>query len=180
MKKTLLAVAFAAFFTAPSFATEQYSDDFSGHRIGIGWSQFDFENFDYGSGLKLEYGYDLNKFVGFSATVAFNDGKESDWYNSVVWDGTSLKFGADLGKAFAVESGFIKPYFALGLMSYSEDGKICSGSSCIRTSGSETSLYYGVGVRGEMNSIYLDANIHFAELDGFDTDQLSFTVGYKF
>ena len=180
MKNTILATILAASFATSSFAAEDYSDEFSGHRIGIGWSKFDFENADYGSGLKLEYGYDLNKYVGFAVSIAFNDGDDAYQNLYADWEGTSLKFGADLGKAFETENGFIKPYFALGLMSYSEDGRICSGSSCISGSASETSIYYGFGLRGEVSNIYLDANIHFAELDGFDTDQLAFTVGYKF
>ncbi len=76
MKKTLT-VGTAFILT---FSTISVADDFSGHRVGLGYAKsdavFDGQSVDWGKGFKLEYGYDVNRILGVNTSYSRTSDEE--------------------------------------------------------------------------------------------------------
>lgn len=177
MKKLILSTSLLAF---TSLSSAQTQHEYSGHRVSLGANYatlYDFTNSeysDYGGGLHLGYGYDINRIVGVNleydqANYSFAAYKEKLH---------SWKLSSEIGYAFIFNSWSIKPFGSVGLAynnldykGYGFDGNESLGVSPL----------FGTGVRAELN------NGLFAELKSnlmFDSDldigQVALSIGYKF
>ncbi|MEH6531883.1 MAG: porin family protein [Photobacterium frigidiphilum] len=179
--RKLLPVASALFIA--SFASSVIADDnYQGHRAGIGYSWTELSEIsgginrysaDYGDGIKIEYGYDFNRIVGLNVSYA----QKNDWRNGKL-DGSNFQVDSDIGYAFLLNGFDIKPYGAIGLSRINEKFTYNSGAS---DSSSETSLALGTGVRmGFDFGLYADLRANIVFTEHVDTEQYSFTVGYRF
>ncbi|WP_028025186.1 porin family protein [Enterovibrio calviensis] len=166
------------------------ADDFSGHRVGIGFVSTDIENtqgerVDWGSGFKLEYGYDINKIVGVNLSYSNTSDGVQHYFNSqrvgADISTNTFKFDTDIGYTFQQNNFAIKPYGALGFASYKDKLDIHLGDGNTSShSYKESTPYFGFGVRGTLaQGLYADLRLDYL-LDDAYTDQFSFTVGYKF
>lgn len=167
-----------------SFASSAIADDYyQGHRVGIGYSWTQLSSIsnsdyrlstDYGDGIKVEYGYDFNRIVGLNVSYAQNN---EDWYFGKL-DGSNFQIDSDIGYAFLLNGFDIKPYGAIGLSRINEKFTYNSGAS---DKSSETSLALGTGVRmGFDFGLYADLRANIVLTEHVDTEQYSFTVGYRF
>ncbi|MDK9736207.1 outer membrane beta-barrel protein [Vibrio sp. D404a] len=174
-----------AFFSTASFAVQ---DAFSGHRIGAGFSsaQIDYvytdgHSADLGSGLKLEYGYDLNRIFGFNVSMDYvtDDYKLLNYdYESKV---TTIKLDSDIGYTFDLDGFNLKPYGAIGLARIIDKQTVSDSQGSYTISRNDTSILMGAGVRANFDfGLYSDLRFNFMMLDDYDIDQLSITFGYKF
>lgn len=163
-------------------STSAFSEEFVGSRVGVGYSQTDIEasfeglstpSIDFGSGFKLEYGYDLNQIVGLNVSYEQNADTLDIEGDKVDLDGSTSKLSTDLGYAFPIESAFLKPYVKLGYQFYSED-----------TGFDDNSYFYGLGLRFHYSNFYADVSLDKFEQTQFTVDieytQTAFTIGYKF
>ncbi len=173
MKKTVIAFIVLSLPTLSAQANEEYS----GSRIGIGYNTTFIEKlgthyFDYGDGIKLEYGYDINRIVGIKTSY------EANQENGISLKGETVKIGADLGYAFDLNGWDIKPYGFLGVAHYSEERNNIAEE---RVSTSNSSAVVGMGVRANFDvGIYVDVNFDMLEMDSHFSGQSALTVGYKF
>lgn len=174
MKKLKLLLITIPFISSFSFATE----DVSGHRVGAGYNKvkdttYGGDSFTRGTGIQLEYGYDINKVFGLNAAFATHNESAV----GLDLDGYSLKLNSDIGYTFIFDSFSIKPYGAIGLINLHEEYSYGS----LWHSGSESSLTLGIGTRAVFNKhFYADIRYDITSLEHVDLDTLSFTVGYKF
>ena len=195
MKKIILCSVVGVLLSNPVF-----SDDFSGSRLGIGYSSSQFVSNDtsedpsfslgMGGGVKLEYGYDFNNIVGIDISYEKNDFSTStgDPDEDDSFDGDTLKLGADLGYAFSLKEidGYWKPYIKLGYYSFDQKFTLDGDSG----SKNKNALYYGLGFRFEYNHVYADISFDtlnvnlYTDADGEKSNdqitQTAFTIGYKF
>ncbi|CZF79648.1 hypothetical protein GCE9029_01580 [Grimontia celer] len=185
MKKAVLA---STIFLLPFAA---FANDYSGHRVGIGYVETEIENtvgsrVDWGTGFKLEYGYDINKIFG----VNFSYNNTSDSVNLQHQGQTILgadqkrhtfKLDTDIGYTFDVRGFLIKPYGAIGIASYTENQDInVADNSSMSHSFSDTAVYFGGGVRASLpQGLYADIRADFLADDDM-TDQVSLSIGYRF
>ncbi|MGF1909257.1 porin family protein [Vibrio kasasachensis] len=187
MKRNILLFTAIAVVSVPVVASESNS-----FRLGGGYSQTDmdnsFQSSDYGSGFKLEFGYDVNPYIGIKLSYEQNEGDMSftDGSNYVKadFDGSTFKGGFDLGYPLESAIGVFKPYVAIGLSSYSEDATL-TGDITGNTSASSSQLYYGVGARFTSSAnVYLDLSYDLFEVEDslstYDFTQLGLTIGYQF
>ncbi len=162
--------------------------DYSGHRVGLGFTSSeidhlnsDFSNSDLGNGLKLEYGYDINRIVGVNISVDTSKYDENYWgigYESKV---SAFKVDSDIGYAFLLDGFSIKPYGAVGIAHVENKQTIKDPSGSMTLKDKETSLLLGTGVRANFDfGLYSDLRFNFIMMDDYDIDQLSITFGYKF
>ncbi|MDK9759266.1 outer membrane beta-barrel protein [Vibrio sp. D173a] len=174
-----------ALFSTASFAVQ---DAFSGHRIGAGFSsaQIDYVytdgySGDLGSGLKLEYGYDLNRIFGFNVSMDYvtDDYKVLNYdYESKV---TTIKLDSDIGYTFDLDGFNLKPYGAIGLARIIDKQTVSDSQGSYTISRNDTSVLMGTGVRANFDfGLYSDLRFNFMMLDNYDIDQLLITFGYKF
>ena len=175
--KFLLASLFTLALT-PSVSASIFDDnEFSGHRVGGGYSNTDmiFNNhsLDYGDGIKLEYGYDINQIFGLNASYQNNN----DSKYGVDLNSSALKVDSDIGYTFQLEGWSIKPYGAVGLARVNAKESFGSDNYSYK----EMSLMGGMGARANFDmGLYTDLRYDFFNVDNQDVDQLSLTVGYRF
>jgi attachment invasion locus protein len=163
-------------------ATSAFAAQFSGSRLGVGGSETSLavnegESFDYGTGFKLEYGYDFNQVIGVSISYENND----DTIDGVKLSGLSNKISYDLGYAFPLQAQtvFLKPYGKFGLVFYSEE-------SSLGTSFDTNDVFLGGGVRFQIGHFYADLSLDYFVLEDLYWDQkleftqTAFTLGYRF
>ncbi|WP_286295725.1 porin family protein [Vibrio apostichopi] len=175
---------------ALSTATAAYANtDYSGHRVGLGFTSSevdhldsDYSNSDLGNGLKLEYGYDINRIVGVNISMDTSKDDENYGYgygyDSKV---STLKIDSDIGYAFLLDGFNIKPYGAIGIARVEEKLTLKEPGGNINLKNTETSLLLGTGVRANFDfGLYSDLRFNFIMMDDYDIDQLSITFGYKF
>ncbi|MEH6454082.1 MAG: porin family protein [Psychromonas sp.] len=174
MQKLKLLFIFIPFLSSFSFAAE----DVSGHRVGAGYNKVKdvtYSDYSYtrGTGIQLEYGYDINKVFGLNVAFATHNENAA----GLDLDGFSFKLNSDIGYTFVFDSFSIKPYGAIGLINLHEEYSYGS----LDYSGSESSLTLGIGTRAVINKhFYADIRYDITALEHVDLDILSFTVGYKF
>lgn len=183
MKKTLT-VGTAFILT---FSTISVADDFSGHRVGLGYAKsdavFDGQSVDWGKGFKLEYGYDVNRILGVNTSYS-RTSDEQDFFDiaSSKVKSNTLKIDADIGYTFDLDGARVKPYGAIGL-GWNKDQikEHINGQEIFNNTYKDSSLYLGAGVRASLDmGLYADIRFDFPTYDDVDTDQFSFSVGYKF
>ncbi|MDD1795330.1 porin family protein, partial [Enterovibrio sp. ZSDZ42] len=166
------------------------ANDFSGHRVGIGFTTTDIENtqgerVDWGSGFKLEYGYDINRIFGVNLSYSNTSDSVQYYFNSQRFGAdlstNTFKFDADIGYTFQQNNFSIKPYGAVGFANYKDTLDIHFGdSNSSSRSYKESAPYFGIGVRGALTQgLYADLRLDYLMDDAY-TDQFSLTVGYKF
>lgn len=154
----------------------QDSEGFNGHRAGIGYSNTDISffdrSFDWGDGVKLEYGYDFNHIAGINVSYQRNN----DSAAGVKLDASAFKVDSDIGYTFELEGFNVKPYGAIGLVRSNTD---MTGYEKVNVK--DTSILIGLGVRMSLDmGIYADLRFDAYNIEDVDTDQFSFTVGYMF
>lgn len=174
-----------ALLSTASFAAQ---DAFSGHRVGAGFSTAEIDyvysgypNADLGSGLKLEYGYDLNRIFGFNASMDYITDDYS--FSSIKYESkvTTIKLDSDIGYTFDLDGFNLKPYGAIGLARIIDKQTISDAQDSYTISRNDTSILMGAGVRAHFDfGLYSDLRFNFMMLDDYDIDQLSITFGYKF
>ncbi|NOH30639.1 porin family protein [Vibrio mediterranei] len=179
MRKLVLATAIAAISTG-AFA----NTDFSGHRVGIGASSLEFSDslgsWNLGTGVKVEYGYDFNQIFGINVSYAWNqDDVYVPFYDETLdYKARTLKIDTDIGYAFDLGQGWIKPYGVVGLAFLGDE---INTSNYGKITGNDSSVYLGAGVRGQLDmGLYADLRVDLPMYGDLDADYLSFTVGYKF
>jgi len=170
-----------------SFATEPtvLVDDYSGHRIGGGFSSTKLVDggygMDWGKGLKVEYGYDFNQIVGVNVSYAKNKDDASSGGESFELDGSMFQVDADIGYAFRLDGFDIKPYGVIGLARANEELTFNGPNDSYSISFKDTSVVMGFGGRLNLEfGLYADLRFDLMNIDGIDTDQTSFTIGYTF
>lgn len=172
MKFLLPALISSVVLSAGAVASEN-----SGHRIGLGFSKTDINgpglDGSWGDGIKLEYGYDINRVFGIN--VSFSKHKDSGLGYSV--DGTTFKMDTDIGYKFDLEGFAVKPYLALGFASLEEDIKFVGMEGV----DSSSTIFSGLGVRGDIGQhFYTDLRLDLPMFDDYEYDQVSLTFGYRF
>ena len=158
---------FTIIVLALSLVTQVSAHDEKQHRIGVGYSSTDAEvmgiSFGYGDGIKLEYGYDLNKYVGVHASYEKND--------EGLLSGDTIKLGGDIGYTFYHDEFSIKPFISGGAYLYDENFYDDSGA------------YFGFGARATYKNFYADVRQDYFDMEdqniGVDIEQFSFTIGLK-
>lgn len=175
---------------ATSFSTSVIADDFSGWRVGGGYSKSSLDitvsgfsgsviDEGLGDGFRVEAGYDFNPFIGLSVSY---DGNLDKW-DGVDVGSSAIKVSADVGVTFPVSSAYLKPYFKLGYVHYKwstpyveyDDGDTVAG----------------LGLRLEYSQFYTDLGVDFYTLNLYDfgssgstfdwsITQTALTLGYKF
>ncbi|MCG9546206.1 porin family protein [Vibrio sp. Isolate33] len=179
----------AATIIALSTTTAAYANtDYSGHRVGLGFTSSevdhldsDYSNSDLGNGLKLEYGYDINRIVGVN--ISMDTSKDDESYYGYGYDSkvSTFKIDSDIGYAFLLNGFSIKPYGAIGVARVEEKLTLKEPGGSITLKDKETSLLLGTGVRANFDfGLYSDLRFNFIMMDDYDIDQLSITFGYKF
>jgi len=177
MKKVLLGVSLlTTLFSTASIAAGVSENDYAGLRAGFGYSNTEVEVGSLDTteeGLKVELGYDINRMFGLNLSYETVNSELGNINGDI--DGSSIKAGIDFGYAFYSKEAFLKPYVAIGGVSYSQDDY------------DESSVYGGLGVRFEYHHFYFDLGVSGYYLDGTDlgTDdpkfyQTAITFGYKF
>ncbi|WP_341848963.1 porin family protein [Vibrio parahaemolyticus] len=180
-KSSILLVTCLLSLAMSSVANAQES--FSGHRIGGGFSATSLSDgsYDYGTGIKLEYGYDINRIIGINVSYEKNSDTYNAYYSSVELDGFTFKVTSDIGYAFNFSKWSLKPYGTAGIAKYSEEGVIRSGSTSFDTEFDETNVVVGVGVRATFDlGLYVDLRSEYIPVTDMELSQGSVTVGYKF
>ncbi|EGR3213791.1 porin family protein, partial [Vibrio parahaemolyticus] len=171
-------------FSAVSYSScAQSYEDFSGHRIGGGFSATILSDgsYDYGTGIKLEYGYDINRIVGINVSYEKNSDTYGGYYSSVELDGSTFKITSDIGYAFNFSKWSLKPYGTVGIAKYSEEGVIRSGTVGVNTEFDETDPIVGVGLRATFDfGLYADLRSEYIPVSDMELTQGSLTIGYKF
>lgn len=162
--------------------------DYSGHRVGIGFTSSeidhlnsDYSNSDLGNGLKLEYGYDINRIVGVN--ISMDTSKNDESYHGYGYDSkvSTFKIDSDIGYAFLLDGFSIKPYGTIGVARVEKKLTLKEPGDSITLKDKETSLLLGTGVRANFDfGLYSDLRFNFIMMDDHDVDQLSITFGYKF
>lgn len=167
------------FFTSLSLKAEE----FRGHRFGAGYSNSEIQVGDteqsWGEGLKYEYGYDFNRYIGFNFSYEYNEAHDMFEGFGVDVEGRTFKGSLDLGYTFVFEHLAIKPYALLGsaYMKNRQEFHTPKGMHVFKHE--EASFNYGGGVRLQMrNGIYSD--LRFDVQDQYDIRQFSWTLGYRF
>ncbi|WP_087016423.1 porin family protein [Thaumasiovibrio subtropicus] len=152
-------------------------EDFSifKHRVGLGYSITEVDSGDYGSGLKLEYGYDFNQYVGLFISAEMNEDAD---VNESLDKATNIKVGTDIGYTFEWDKFSLKPYGTVGFYSYDESTKSCD--NCFDTTYDDDGVYFGVGVRFHYDRFYVDLKRDHFSTDYEDANQMSATFGYRF
>ena len=174
MKKLLISGVIGAVLSS-----SVYANDFEGVRIGAGYSAADIEDEDAGNGFKAEIGYDFNEIIGITASYEQNNDTVELPTGSVDSEIETQKIGANLGYAFELQGSYLKPYLTVGLQKLTAD---VMNIELI----DHTGMFYGIGVRFEINHFYADLNFNKSEVDiefideTVDVEQTSITVGYKF
>ncbi|MBW3697907.1 porin family protein [Vibrio sp. T187] len=161
---------------------------FQGHRVGVGVSTGYQEHYlssypssDIGSGLKLEYGYDINRIVGFNLSFDKNTDEIKSNNNKYESNLSTLKVDADIGYTFKFQELSLKPYGAIGLAHIKDKWTVSSSGGSSSISATDTSILSGVGLRANFNfGLYTDLRFNFMMIDDYDLNQTSLTVGYKF
>lgn len=184
--KTIFLSLLTASLLSTSFLTHALSFSLNNNfkpsaRIGIGYSDTNVEDFinqdlDYGSGIKIEAGYDINRVFGVHTSLEWNEGSEG----FVTIEGVTWKVGGDIGYQFdAGKMLQVKPYAMLGVANYSQE----THALFTKASFDSTDLYTGFGVRAtSKQGLYAaveysytpEVNTH------IDMYQLSVTIGMKF
>ncbi|USD40567.1 porin family protein [Vibrio sp. SCSIO 43135] len=184
MKAALTALIATSLLSATTLANSFESQ----HRVGLGYTKTSVDfleasaSGDWGNGLKLEYGYEVNRIVGLNVSYGKNKDSATDGVNTFKLDGSTFKLDTDIGYKFILDSFNVKPYAAIGIARYNEEVSI----EQIGYKWNENSLILGFGVRGEIGRhIYSDIRFDYAGFDGdlwgnADFDQFSWTVGYLF
>ncbi|MCQ1061148.1 porin family protein [Photobacterium sp. ZSDE20] len=157
----------AAVTLAITLSSQVSANDENRQRLGIGYSTTDAEvmglSFGYGDGIKLEFGYDFNKYL--SAHVSYEQNNES------ILRGDTLKLGGDAGYTFYRENVSIKPFISGGLYLYDENFYDDNG------------VYFGFGARASYKNFYVDVRQEFFDMEDqgvdVDIDQFSVTIGLK-
>lgn len=162
--------------------------DYSGHRIGFGIvsSEVDhldsnFSRSDLGNGLKLEYGYDINRIFGVN--ISSDTSKEDENFEGYGYETkvSTFKIDTDIGYAFFLNGFDVKPYGAIGFARVEEKITLNTPDGSASIKDNNTSLLLGTGVRANFDfGLYTDLRFNFIMMDDYDIDQLSFTAGYKF
>ena len=162
--------------------------DYSGHRIGLGFTaseidhlNSDYSNSDLGNGLKIEYGYDINRIVGVN--ISIDTSKDDESYYGLSYDSkvSTFKIDSDIGYAFLLDGFSIKPYGAIGVARVEEKLTLKEPGDSITLKDKENSLLLGTGVRANFDfGLYSDLRFNFIMMDDYDIDQFSITFGYKF
>jgi opacity protein-like surface antigen len=184
MKKlTLTTLAAATLFSSLALA-----NPLEGHRVGLGFSDTAISDWErdvsigWGSGIRLEYGYEFNRIVGVN--LSYSENNDSVKVDNSRYDinGSTFQLDADIGYKFMLDGFSIKPYGIIGLARHDETHKIKLGDSHQgKASWNDTSLVAGLGARAEFGShIYTDVRFDIAAYDDADIDQFSWTIGYKF
>ena len=158
---------FTVFALAIALSTQVSANDEKRHRLGVGYSSTDAEvmgiNFGYGDGIKLEYGYDINRYIGIHVSYEQND--------EGILSGDTLKLGGDIGYTFYHEEFSIKPFISGGAYLYDENFYDDSGA------------YWGFGARATYKNFYADVRQDYFDMEdqniGVDIEQFSFTIGFK-
>ncbi|GLS90973.1 hypothetical protein GCM10007916_20400 [Psychromonas marina] len=180
-----LAVITALSFSSSLLAEQIVSErsNYQGHRIGLGISSGTIgdidgaESIDIGNGIKIEYGYDLNRIFGFNASLDKNKDDMNLYGSRYEYDLSSFKVDTDIGYAFFFDNFTVKPYGAIGLAHIKEKNTI----NDLSYTASENALLLGMGVRATFDfGMYVDLRTNYMILEYIDLDQLSLTVGYKF
>ncbi|QIA64826.1 outer membrane beta-barrel protein [Vibrio astriarenae] len=144
-----------------------------GHRIGLGFSSTDVEDVSWGSGLKVEYGYDFNHIFGLNVSYAQN--KDSEY--GLKLDGSTFKVDTDIGYKFDLDGFAIKPFIALGFARNSEKFSFDGYSETFN----DTSMFFGFGARADINRhFYSEMRFDMPTFDSLEYDQFSWTFGYRF
>lgn len=179
----------AATIIALSTTTAAYANtDYSGQRVGLGFTSSevdhldsDYSNSDLGNGLKLEYGYDINRIIGVN--ISMDTSKDDNNTNGFGYDSkvSAFKVDADIGYAFLLDGFNVKPYGAIGVARVEEELTLIAPGERLTFKNKETSLLLGTGVRANFDfGLYSDLRFNFIMMDDYDIDQLSITFGYKF
>ncbi|MBA5761005.1 porin family protein [Vibrio sp. 404] len=177
MRRNILLLAIITAVSAPVVASES-----NAFRLGVGYSETDIEvlsnSDDYGTGFKVELGYDVNPYVGIKLSYEQNEGDIGS--TNVSYEGSTVKGGFDLGYPVESPIGVFKPYVTLGFSGYSEESNLLGGSRF-----SSSQFYYGIGARYTSSvNVYLDLSYDLFEVEdavlSYDMTQLAFTVGYQF
>ncbi|MCW8332343.1 porin family protein [Vibrio paucivorans] len=180
--------ALTALIATSLLSTTAFANNFEQHRIGLGYTKtsIDLVNAplagDWGNGFKLEYGYEFNRIVGLNVSYGKNKDSSIAGIDGFNIDGSTFKLDTDIGYKFLLGNFNIKPYAAIGLANYSEK----TSWGYIQEKWSDSSLFLGLGVRGEIGrNIYSDIRFDYAGFDGdvwddADFDQFSWTIGYRF
>ena len=179
---------FSTIIIALSTTTAIANTDYSGHRVGLGFtsSEIDhlnsnYSNSDLGNGLKLEYGYDINRIVGVN--ISIDTSKDDESYYGLSYDSkvSTFKIDSDIGYAFLLDGFNIKPYGTIGVARVEQKLTFKEPGDSITLKDKETSLLLGTGVRANFDfGLYSDLRFNFIMMDDHDIDQLSITFGYKF
>lgn len=190
MNKFKLPLATSILALSTLFPFAHANEEYKGHRIGAGFSYtavyldtaITDDWYDYGSGFKVEYGYDINRIVGINLSYETNKDSLSIGNIGSSVDGSTFKINTDIGYAFLLNGWAIKPYGSIGLVRYQEKGMLRCGANCsINTEYSDNALSLGGGVRAHLDSgLYADFRNDFFITDNDDTGQLSLTFGYRF
>ena len=115
--KCMKKLYFTAITLAITLSSQVSANDENRHRLGVGYSTTDAEvmglSFGYGDGIKLEYGYDANKYL--SAHISYEKNDEG------LLRGDTMKLGGDAGYTFYGENVSIKPFISGGIYLYEEN-----------------------------------------------------------
>lgn len=180
MKNILLIATTLFAISTQVTANEKKQDDFSGNRIGAGFSNsvqnYNGSIYDSGQGLHLEYGYDFNKIVGLN--LAYDTSSLEGYPYSLQTE--TIKVGADVGYTFVFSGWALKPYGSVGYASVQANLNSHSYYYGDR-SATEDAAYFGLGIRAHLNNgIYFDIKSNAAQIQNSVYGQASWTVGYKF
>lgn len=158
-------------------------------RVGIGYSDTSLQNntsdVEYGSGIKIEAGFDLNRIFGVQTSLEWNEDSQDIYIGgfiptSVSVEGLTWKIGTDIGYQFDVSHMLqVKPYSVIGLTSYRQN--IHSNFGSDRFDG--TDIYMGFGVRGtSKQGLYAALEYNYTPEINTHSDmyQISATIGFKF
>ncbi len=184
--KTIFLSLLTASLLGTSFLTQAFSlprdNNFKpSARIGIGYSDTNVEDFtnqdlDFGSGIKIEAGYDINRVFGVQTSLEWNEGSQ----DFVTIEGMTWKLGGDIGYQLDVDKKLqVKPYAVLGVAYYSQE----THSILPTKSFDSTNLYTGFGLRATWEQgLYAAVEYSYTpEVNTYiDMYQFSATIGMKF
>ncbi|WP_394250553.1 porin family protein [Vibrio profundi] len=178
----------ATVITITAATTALAQPHYQGHRVGVGVSTGYQEHYlssypssDIGSGLKLEYGYDINRIVGFNLSFEKNADEITLNNNKYETDLSALKVDADIGYTFKLQELSLKPYGAIGFAHIKDKLTVTSSGGSSSISATDTSILSGIGLRANFDfGLYTDLRFNYMMIDDYDLNQTSLTVGYKF
>ncbi len=184
--KTIFLSLLTVSLLSTSFLTHAFSFPLnknfkSGARIGIGYSDTNVEDLsnydlDFGSGIKIEAGYDIDRVFGVHTSFEWNEGSR----DFVTIKGMTWKLGGDIGYQFDAGAMLqVKPYAMLGMASYHHETKSVFGTMSFDS----IDFYTGFGLRAtSKQGVYVAVEYSYTpEVNTYiDMYQLSATVGIKF